>query len=74
MKKLKTTLIIHTQQWFYNRIGKRIFRDGFKCCKSCDEVAKNGLIVHDRQHAHYLYLCQNEMGAEGRHLNYRAKI
>ena len=51
----------HTRKWFINRIGKRIFRDWFKCCKTCDDVARNGIVVADRQHAIYLFDCQNEM-------------
>ena len=65
--------IIHTKKWFLNRIGKRIFRDWYKCCPICDKTAKNGLIIHDKIHAEYLYLYQNDFGAEGTHLNYREK-
>jgi len=65
--------IIHTKKWFLNRVGKRIFRDKHICCPKCDEVTKNGLIISSKQHAEYLYLVQNEFGAEGTHLNYRDK-
>jgi len=45
-----------TERWFLNRIGKRIYRDkqGGSCCDICEDVYQNGLIVKDKQHAHYL--------------------
>lgn len=64
--------MFHTKKWFINRIGKRIFRDWFKCCKHCDEVAENGLIVSDEQHADYIWLCQM-LGDNNKCLNYRDK-
>ena len=44
------------KRWFYNRIGKRIYRDGTSCsCPTCRDVKENGLIVRDKQHADYLF-------------------
>ena len=41
-------------QWFYDRIGKKVFR------------TKNNIYgsikIFDRQHANYLFLCENELG------------
>ena len=49
----------HTEKWFLNRIGKRIYRlTKTKCCNVCDEVYKNGLVVTDRQHAECLFMYQ----------------
>lgn len=57
--------IQHTRQWFLNRIGKRIYRLTYlNCCKHCQDVYENGLFIYDRQHAIYIYDCQNEMGLE----------
>ena len=55
----------HPLEWFIERVGKKIARlTDTKCCPSCQDVLKNGLIVHDEQHARYLEECQNEMGLE----------
>lgn len=52
----------HNLKWFTNRIGKRIFRlTDTKCCDSCQKVLTDGLIVHSKMSAQYLYDCQNEM-------------
>ena len=61
----------HTLKWFQNRISKKIYRDWYKCCKTCDDIAKNGLIIRDKAHAEYIYTIQNEYGSEGTILNYR---
>ena len=56
----------HTRQWFIERISRRIIRPehGSCNCPSCRGVEKCGLIIADKQHADYLYLCQQEMGLE----------
>jgi len=52
----------HKLQWFLDRIGKRIYRRGGACrCEHCQKVLKEGLIVRDRQHANYLFDCQNKI-------------
>jgi len=49
----------HKEQWFIDRIGKRIYRlTDTKCCDHCEKVLKEGLIIHDLTHAKYLYICQ----------------
>jgi len=65
-----------TKQWFVERIGKRIYRDsqcvsGERCCSTCDEVTKTGLVVADEQHAEYLAMIDMDFGAEGICSNYR---
>ncbi len=63
-----------TLGWFKRRIGKRIFRDANRCkCGVCERVEKEGLIITDDQHAHYLQAIEHDFGAEGLHLNYRDK-
>jgi len=59
----------HNEEWFIKRIGKRIFRltkngkgDEEHCCMHCKKVYDEGLIIHDKQHADYLWCGQGEMG------------
>lgn len=60
-----------SEQWFADRIGKRIFRNHYECCADCINVDKNGLIVNDKDHANYLACIDNDFASEGRLLNYR---
>lgn len=69
MVKVKT----HSIKWFTSRVNKRIFRNYHECCFHCSEVAENGLIVNDSNHAEYLYWIQNDYANEGVFLNYRDK-
>jgi len=63
---------LHSLKWFENRISRRIFRDPSSCtCAHCAEVVKNGLIVADKQHAHYLWITALDYAHEGTYLNYR---
>lgn len=53
----------HTEKWFENRIGKRVYRHKNHCpCVHCVKVLTEGLVIHDTQHAHYLKLVQDEEG------------
>jgi len=59
------------KKWFINRIGKRVFRNATSCtCKICKDVSNNGLIICDRMHADYLYMCECEYTEEGHPLRY----
>ena len=52
-------IIVHDKQWFIDRIGKRIYRKNNICnCRICVNVHEEGLIITDKQHAIYLYDCQ----------------
>ena len=52
----------HQQRWFTNRVGKRIYRlTPANCCKECDEIERDGLVVHNKDHAYWLYVHQNEL-------------
>lgn len=51
------------KQWFLDRIGKRIFRGPVSCtCETCTKVHHEGLIIHDKDQADYLFDVQNEIG------------
>ena len=46
-------------KWFTDRIWQRIYRDEWTCdCKVCKDVVKNWLIILNKEHASYLYACQ----------------
>jgi hypothetical protein len=53
------TIEVHDEQWFIDRIGKRIYRKNNICnCPTCWNVYEEGLIITDKDHAIYLYDCQ----------------
>lgn len=59
----------HTEQWFKNRIGKKVFRDAVDCkCDTCEQGTVDGIKITDKQHSTYLYDVQCDMG-----INYRDK-
>jgi len=48
------------QQWFLDRIGKRVFRNGDGCnCPSCLNVLDNGIIIASEEHAMYLDMIES---------------
>jgi hypothetical protein len=53
------TIVVQDKQWFIDRIGKRIYRKNNICnCAVCLNVHEVGLIITDKDHAIYLYDCQ----------------
>lgn len=58
------------EQWFIDRIGKRVFRNNTFCCDACTEVYHQGLIVADKDHASYIQACEAEFSAAGDELRY----
>lgn len=49
------------QEFFIERIGKRIYRDSYGCiCETCMRITNEGLIIQDKQHAMYLNDCSGE--------------
>ena len=53
---------MHTLQWFINRIGKIVYRDKLTCkCSTCKSVEKDGVLIHDKNHAEYLYMVSCDM-------------
>ena len=60
------------EQWFIERIGKRIYRDKLKhCCLACDHVESDGVIILDNSHADYLAAVDTDFACEGVFMNYR---
>jgi hypothetical protein len=57
-------------EWFKSKIGQRIYRNDTGCCKHCQTVFKDGLIVHDEMHATYLYEIEITCQHEGHKLMY----
>lgn len=59
------------EQWFRERIGKRVFRNDYGChCSVCEAVLKNGLIITDEFTADYLYDCETDFAGEQVPLRY----
>jgi hypothetical protein len=49
-------------EWFYKRIGKRVYRDKNPCnCRWCKEIFENGIIVKDEDHCRYLSMVANDL-------------
>lgn len=60
---------LHPLPWFTGRIGKKIYRDTVDCkCSGCTDGTENGILVHDKDHAEYLYNVQLDMD-----IRYRAR-
>ena len=59
------------EQWFIDRIGKRVYRNETSCdCEKCKTIYANGLIIDSPMHAGYLYDCESIYTAEGSPLRY----
>jgi len=58
--------------WFKSKIGQRLYRNkiNIDCCKHCDKVARNGLVVNDDMHANYLFDMEMEYNHCGHPLMY----
>lgn len=64
--------MLQSEQWFVERIGKRVYRDDDGCsCADCAKTVKEGFVVLDKDHAQYLYTIQMEWLMAGIELNYR---
>lgn len=49
-------MIHEREQWFIDRIGKRVFRETNGCkCETCKRITNEGLVIFDEQHASYLF-------------------
>lgn len=52
-------------KWFENRVGKKIYRKAVDCqCSACKDGTENGILVHDKDHAEYLYNVQLDLEIE----------
>jgi hypothetical protein len=59
------------EQWFIDRIGKIVYRNETSCpCEICKDVAKNGLVIDDHNHALYLSEMEAMYNMEGHPLKY----
>lgn len=59
------------EQWFVDRIGKKVFRTPMSCkCASCKDVYINGLVIVDEMHASYLCEIEAVDNFEGGFLRY----
>lgn len=59
------------QQWFYDRIGKRVYRNTTTCpCEPCRVVTEKGLVIQDEMHASYLYDMEGAYFHDGAKLRY----
>lgn len=58
------------EQWFLDRIGKRVFRNNYCDCAVCKNVYENGLILGDKYHALYCYDHERDFTADGHPLKY----
>ncbi len=62
---------IEREKWFYDRIGKLIFRNKTACeCAICTAVWERGLIILDARHAGYLFDIEGMYNHEGVALKY----
>jgi len=60
-----------TEQRFIDRIWKRIYRNNMTCqCNTCKDVEANWLIVHDNNHAKYLYATYCDFNSEWSYIEY----
>jgi hypothetical protein len=49
------------EQWFRDRIGKRVFRGDNGCpCKICKERTDSGILIIDQSHADYLFMIESK--------------
>ncbi len=62
--------LAHRKSWFLRRIGERVFRNDTFCCKHCNDIYQNGIIIHDEMHADYLICTEAEYNFEGFPLKY----
>lgn len=63
--------MVNRKQWFFDRIGKTIYRNKTTCpCSVCGDVYKNGLLVGDKFNAEYLNDVEGEYNANGETLKY----
>ena len=63
------------QQWFLDRIGKRVFRNDDGCkCPSCLDVSANGIVIASEEHARYLDMIEATPGMEIRYFDTKEEV
>lgn len=59
------------EQWFKDRIGKRVYRTSNKCkCDNCTTIYEDGLVIDDEIHAEFINDMYNDYNIEGIDLKY----
>ncbi|MCK5609369.1 hypothetical protein KAR91_46275 [Candidatus Pacearchaeota archaeon] len=59
------------QKWFYNRIGKAVYRNKVSCqCTVCQRGYDKGVLISDETHASYLNDVEASINGEGVPLEY----
>ena len=58
------------ENWFLARIGRVLYRIEACSCEICRAVYENGIFVHDRNQAIYLYDIECAYNADGDPLRY----
>ncbi len=59
------------QKWFHARIGKTVYRNQNGCdCLPCERVFDEGVVIHDSNHAIYLYDTECDYNRDGTPLRY----
>jgi hypothetical protein len=59
------------EQWFYERIGKIIYRNNNGCpCLPCRKVYEEGLLISDHLQAAYLYDIECDFSRDDRQVRY----
>lgn len=58
------------EQFFIDRIGKRVYRNAACPCLVCQNIHKNGIIVENELHANYLADMEAEFTIDGHPLKY----
>jgi hypothetical protein len=49
------------EQWFRDRIGKRVYRGDNGCnCEICKKRTDSGILIIDITHADYLFMIESE--------------
>ena len=70
-KKISKWPYTERQEWFADRIEKRVYRNKTSCgCAVCTRIYENGLIIADRDHASYLAEIEAVYNHEGSPLGY----
>ncbi len=53
-------------QWFLDRVGKRVYRNKTTCdCLTCENVYKKGIVITDETDANYLHSIEVDFTASG---------
>lgn len=57
-------------QWFYDRVGKVVYRNNYCECPVCVDVYLTGILLKDKDHAAYCYDHELLYTADGSPMKY----